>query len=94
MTDWTKPLGANAHLRCVKTATLKASQGQLLARIARDTDSAIQRPTRGTAAGDRMKLRGIPTIGVGGAIPGQNEYGKLMQQKPNETYDDGDLLAY
>jgi hypothetical protein len=51
---------------------LHVEQAQQLARIARDTDVTLERPSHATAAGDTRKLRGIPAIGrcVAGAIPG------------------------
>lgn len=63
-------------------AALAAQQAKQVARILRESPdlNLTTRPTRGTAAGDERKLRGIPVVGargVGGAIPGTRPGARL-----------------
>jgi hypothetical protein len=68
----------------VKHRDLAIHQAQAIAHAVQETDSIFKRPTRGTAGGDRLKIRGLPAVGVGGAIPGEGELAALMQLKPHD----------
>jgi hypothetical protein len=73
---WTQPLGPNAHLRCVRASAMKQEQGATLARIARETNSTIERKDTLGYGWTPEELRGIPAVGrnCAGAIRGTSPH--------------------